>query len=73
MEAKNLESSLRKKAASLGCRLVKSRRRNVSAIDYGRYWLVDERNVCVEGGQNGVELYIIEIYLNNEGGVSAVS
>lgn len=40
---KNLEKSLRRKADAYGLRLVKSRRRDVTAIDYGRYALIDVR------------------------------
>jgi hypothetical protein len=38
---KNRDLSLRRMAANRGLRLVKSRRRNPAAADYGRYGLLD--------------------------------
>jgi hypothetical protein len=38
---KSADARLRRMAADRGCRLVKSRRRNPEASDYGRYGLLD--------------------------------
>jgi hypothetical protein len=40
---KSLETRLRRAADRQGLRLVRSRRRDERALDYGTYWLVDHR------------------------------
>jgi len=56
------ESRLRRAAAREGLRLMKSRRRNPWAADYGAYWLVDiSRNVIVAGHSDfGMDLDEVE-------------
>lgn len=52
------ENRLRRAAARQGLRLVKSRRRDPRALDYGNYMLIElQRNLCFLGAdplQNGV-------------------
>ncbi len=51
------ENRLRRMAARQGLRLVKSRRRDERATDYGMCWLVDLRTNTVEvGGSEGMSL-----------------
>ena len=50
-----------------GLVLVKSRRRDPRALDYGGQWLVDVRTGdLVAGGEFGVSLYAIARYLLGE-------
>jgi hypothetical protein len=52
-EYKVLENRLRRAADRQGLRIVKSRRRDPRAIDYGSYWLLDvETSGIVEGDRN---------------------
>jgi hypothetical protein len=44
------ENRLRRMAARQGLQLVKSRRRDPRALDYGTYWLVDASGVEVASG-----------------------
>jgi ribosomal protein L34 len=44
------ENRLRRMATRQGLQLVKSRRRDPRALDYGTYWLVDESGVEVASG-----------------------
>jgi hypothetical protein len=44
------ENRLRRMAARQGLQLVKSRRRDPRALDYGTYWLVDASGVEVTSG-----------------------
>lgn len=61
------ENRLRRKAERQGLRLVKSRRRDPQAIDYGKYMIVNRDNVVVAGELNtghaldldGVERYLM--------------
>jgi hypothetical protein len=50
-----------------GYRLTKSRRRDHRALDYGNYWLHNERNVEVLGGRRGVSLDAVEEFLTRNG------
>jgi hypothetical protein len=67
-EVKVRENRLRRAAERQGLRLVKSRRRDPRAFDYGKYMLVDsESNAIVHGlvaGHIGAGLDDIEAYLN---------
>ena len=44
------ENRLRRMASRQGLQLVKSRRRDTRALDYGTYWLVDAAGVEVASG-----------------------
>lgn len=60
-EEKIRENRLRRMAERQGKRLVKSRRRDPRAVDYGRYWLHSiENHAVVLGGQFGVSLDDVE-------------
>jgi hypothetical protein len=53
-DPESLENRLCRAAQRQGMRLIKSRRRDPRALDYGRYWLVMiETNGMVTGGQFG--------------------
>ncbi len=69
---KTAENRTRRKANRHGLRLMKSRRRNPRAIDYGMYWLVDGRGNALVWPYNefGAELTEIEEYLDECGGES---
>jgi hypothetical protein len=55
------ENRLRRVAARRGIRLVKSRRRDERALDFGRYWLIDNRSgTALAGGDWGTGLDEIE-------------
>ena len=64
------ENRLRRMAERQGLRLIKSRRRDPRALDYGAYWLVDlETDGVVRGDSNvGATLDEIEAYLTGEEG-----
>jgi hypothetical protein len=63
-EDKVRENRLRRMADRRGLRLTKSRRRDERAVDYGRYWLSDEKTTAlILGGQFGDTLDEIEDYL----------
>jgi hypothetical protein len=66
------ENRLRRMAERQGYRLVKSRRRDPRAIDYGTYWIVDPKtNAIVAGGgpsQRGMNLDDIEAWLTSSPG-----
>lgn len=67
MEDKIRENRLRRMADRYGMRLVKSRRRDPRAPDYGQYWLIDhEFGGATLGGQWGVDLDEIEHYLTSD-------
>ncbi len=57
------ENRLRRMAARQGLQLVKSRRRDPRALDYGTYWLVDASGVEVASGDADA----IEASLTGEG------
>ena len=59
------ENRLRRAAERQGLRLVKSRRRDPRALDYGGYWLIDRSHLIVCGGDNGASLDEIEEVLNS--------
>jgi hypothetical protein len=58
------ENRMRRTAKRRGFILRRSARRDPQALDYAKYWLIDARNVCVIGGQWGVELDEVEAWLN---------
>ncbi len=60
------ENRLRRMAIRQGLRLLKSRRRDERAVDYGGYMLVDDRNFVVEGASSfafSASLDDVEAYL----------
>ena len=61
------ENRLRRMAERQGLRLVKSRRRDPRAYDYGGYWLVEmNTNECVGGGQAGMSLDAVQAALTRD-------
>lgn len=63
-EFKAHEAMLRRAVARLGFQLIKSRRRDPQAIDFGNYWIVDpQTRFLVEGGQWGMSLEEVEQWL----------
>lgn len=66
-EEKIRENRLRRAAERQALRLVKSRRRDTRAADYGRYWLVEPNTNAIEsGGQFGLSLDDVEEYLTTD-------
>jgi hypothetical protein len=67
-EVKVKENRLRRAAERQGLRLVKSRRRDPRAFDYGKYMLIDvQTNAVVHGlvaGHIGADLDDVEAYLS---------
>ncbi len=63
-EYKVLENRLRRAARRQGLHLEKSRARDPHALDYGRYWLLDDRNIVVYGHRHRATLDRIAEYLN---------
>ena len=62
------ENRLRRMAKRQGLVLMKSRRRDFRALDFGNYWLLDRRgNFIVVGGDNGTDIDTIEAALTQEG------
>ncbi len=59
---KTRETRLRRAAQRQGLRLERSRRRDERALDYGRYWLINERPEphYVFGGEYGATIDEIE-------------
>jgi hypothetical protein len=57
------ENRIRRMAGRQGLQLVKSRRRDPRALDYGTYWLVDNSGVEVASGDADT----IEAWLTGEG------
>jgi uncharacterized protein YcfL len=57
------ENRIRRMAGRQGLQLVKSRRRDPRALDYGMYWLVDNSGVEVASGDADA----IEAWLTGEG------
>lgn len=67
------ENRLRRKAARQGLRLVKSKRRDQDAPDFGRYWLLKgpgepHNGLAIVGGEHGADLDEIEEALTARGG-----
>jgi hypothetical protein len=60
------ENRLRRMATRRGLVLVKSRRRDPGALDFGAYWLLDERNRHVSG-EVGMDLDGIQAFLTGNG------
>lgn len=64
------ENRLRRAAERQGFRLVKSRRRDPRALDYGRFMIVDRDNRAVAGELNtgrGLTIDQVESFLNGDG------
>ena len=61
------ENRLRRMAQRQGRIVLKSRRRDHRALDYGRYWLHDDRNRILCGGSNGTSLDEIVASLTRNG------
>jgi len=60
---------MRRMAQRQGLRLIKSKRRDPRALDYGQYWLADiSINGAVAGGQFGISLDEVEEFLMAERG-----
>jgi hypothetical protein len=59
-EEKVRENRLRRVAARRGMRLVKSRRRDPYALDFGHFWLLDRAGTVVAGDLDGISLDDIE-------------
>jgi len=62
-EYKVLENRLRRAARRQGLHLEKSRTRDPQALDYGRYWLLDDRNIVFFGHRHRATLDQIAKYL----------
>lgn len=64
------ENRLRRAADRQGLQLVKSRRRDPRAVDYGTYMIVDQRTNAVVGyglqSGYGLSLEAVEDYLDND-------
>lgn len=70
MSDKVRENRVRRMAARQGLRLVKSRRRDPNAVDFGQYWLTDpDTGGLVFGDQWGAELDDVEAWLAGGRGV----
>ncbi len=67
-EFKVLENRLRRAADRQGLRLAKSHRRDPRAADYGQYWLMDDKNWPIAGGQSGMFLSEVADFLWGEAG-----
>ncbi|MGH7611643.1 MAG: hypothetical protein ACREN4_06460 [Candidatus Dormibacteria bacterium] len=69
--AKVRENRLRRMAERQGLQLVKSRRRDPRALDYGLFWLTSRNSNRIvlgwEAGGRGVTLDAVETYLSGEG------
>jgi len=59
------ENRLRRAAGRQGLRIVKSRRRDPRAVDYGRYWISGENRALLTS-EYGVTLDEVEEYLSGE-------
>lgn len=61
------ENRLRRMAKRQGLVLIRARRRDPRAEDFGRYWLVDaERNIDVAGRSYGLSIDEIENWLTDD-------
>ena len=68
LEFRVFKNRMRRAAQGQGLRLVKCRRRDPRALDYGGYWLLDvSTNGMVAGGEFGVSLADVARYLYGEG------
>ncbi len=66
-DVKVRENRLRRMAERQGLRLCKSRRRDERARDYGKFHIVDDRNVVIFGAENDefqATLDDVEAFLN---------
>jgi hypothetical protein len=62
-EDKVRENRLRRMAARQGLFIIKSRRRDPSAIDYGAYWIADAYTNTLETSELGFNLDEVEEFL----------
>jgi hypothetical protein len=62
-DGKIREDRLRRMAQRQGYRLIKSRRRDTRAIDYGAYWLTDPSLNALVTNEHGSNLDQIEDFL----------
>lgn len=70
------ENKLRRMAERQGLKVIKSRRRDPRAVDYGRYWLVEVQGpggdarsrLIVAGGDFGLSMDELEDELNGRRG-----
>jgi hypothetical protein len=63
-EFKVYENLCRRAAQRQGYKLVKSRRRDPRAADFGSYWLIDhDTGGAVEGGEWGTDLAVVAAWL----------
>lgn len=67
MSDKVRENRLRRMAERQGLTLIKSRRRDPRAVDYGKYWLAQISTNTLETSEQGMTLVEIEAYLTGEG------
>lgn len=58
------ENKLRRMAARQGLTLHKSRRRDPRAVDFGAYWLTNDRNAIVAGDRMSID--DVERYLTGD-------
>lgn len=63
-EYKVLENRLRRAARRQGLHLEKSRTRDSQALNCGKYWLLNNRNIVVYGHGHSATLDEIAEYLN---------
>jgi hypothetical protein len=66
-EEKVRENRLRRMADRQGLKLLRSRRRDPRALDYGLYWLTDVRTGAPVTPEGGVGMDAIEAHLTGEG------
>lgn len=59
------ENRLRRAAERQGLALVKSRRRDPRAVDFGLYWLTNPATNTLETHEHGLSLDEIEAYLTS--------
>ena len=58
------ENRLRRVAERQRLRIVKSRRRDSRAVDYGRFWVYKPGDELILGGDTGVSLGELEAFLD---------
>jgi hypothetical protein len=60
------ENRLRRMASRQGLQLVKSRRRDYLATDYGMWWIVDPNTNTIVTSEYGMSLEGVAAYLKDE-------
>ena len=63
---KTRENRLRRLADRQDLRLIKSRRRDVRAVDFGVYWLADTHTNGIVTASNGIDLDDVDAYLTTD-------